>query len=97
MVIEFHYFSKSLNPDLLLSNFMKIFNKLNMIFDIVHFHPNNCEEVFQINKSRMPRVVEITFHRKDRAKIPLVHAELPHSLDSATVPNRPDITPEWRF
>jgi len=97
MVIEFHYFSKSLNPDLLLSNFMKIFNKLNMIFDIVHFHPNNCEEVFRINKSRMPRVVEITFHRKDRAKISLVHAELPHSLDIATVPNRPEITPEWRF
>jgi FkbM family methyltransferase len=97
MVIEFHYFSKSLNPDLLLSNFMKIFNKLNMIFDIVHFHPNNCEEVFRINKSRMPRVVEITFHRKDRAKIPLVHAELPQSLDIATVPNRPEITPEWRF
>lgn len=97
MVIEFHYFSKSLNPDLLLSNFMKIFNKLNLIFDIVHFHPNNCEEVFRINKSHMPRVVEMTFHRKDRAKIPLVHAKLPHRLDRANVPNRRDITAEWRF
>ena len=97
MVIEFHYFSKSLNPELLLSNFMKIFNKLNLIFDVVHFHPNNCEEVFRINKSHMPRVVEMTFHRKDRAKIPLVHAKLPHRLDRANVPNRPEITPEWRF
>ena len=97
MVIEFHYFSKSLNPNLLLSNFIKIFDKLNTIFDIVHFHPNNCEEVFRINKSHMPRVVEITFHRKDRAKILLVNAKLPHSLDRANVPNRPEITPEWRF
>lgn len=97
MVVEFHYFSKSLNPDLLSSTFIKIFSKLNMIFDIVHFHPNNCDEVFRINKSRMPRVVEMTFHRKGRAKIPLVGAQLPHRLDHVNVPSRPEITPEWNF
>jgi hypothetical protein len=97
MVVEFHYFSKCLNPDLLLSRFIKIFTKLDMVFDIVHFHPNNCEEVFRFNKSRMPRVVEMTFHRKERAKIPLVWAKLPHRLDRANVPFRPEITAEWNF
>ncbi len=97
MVVEFHYFSRSLNPELLLSTFIEIFSKLNMIFDIVHFHPNNCDDVFRFNKSRMPRVVEMTFHRKDRAKIPLVRAKLPHRLDRVNVPSRPEITPEWNF
>ena len=45
----------------------------------------------------MPRVVEMTFHRKDRAKIPLVRAQLPHRLDLVNVPSKPEITPEWNF
>jgi FkbM family methyltransferase len=97
LIVEFHYFSKSLNPDLLLSRFIKIFTKLGTVFDIVHFHPNNCEEVFRLNKSWMPRVVEITFHRKERAKIPLVWAQLPHVLDQPNIPSKPEINAVWNY
>jgi hypothetical protein len=51
-------------------------------FDVVHAHPNNCCGYFYFGKEKFPKIIEVTFHRKDRRKsVNGSPCQLPHTLD----------------
>jgi len=92
LVVEFHeidrwiqkkYYSEVIEPMLI---------RLNRLFDLVHLHPNNNGGFFSYKRKTLPNVVEITFHRKDRAKGYFGNATLPHPLDSKNIPWKSDLT-----
>lgn len=63
----------------------------------VHAHPNNCSVEF-IDKTtgmNVPRVLELTFLRKDRfqcAETEFIQPSIPHPLDISNVPHNPRLT-----
>lgn len=80
IVIEFHYLHKLWLPDFY--NFaQKVFNKILNQFYCVHIHPNNCCGIFTYQNLSIPKVLEITFIRKDRVSINGFLSEFPHPLD----------------
>lgn len=67
------------------------FEKLLRDFYVVHLHPNNCEGEVRKWGLSVPRVMEITFIRKDICqKLGSVN-QYPHQLDQACVPSKPDL------
>jgi hypothetical protein len=90
MVIEFHdadqIFSKAGCELLRLT-----FEKLASHFDVVHIHPNNCGKIIERDGFSVPRLLEITFLRKDRVTTRSPATTFPHPLDKANVSTRPDI------
>lgn len=66
--------------------FQMCFEKLLENFYVVHLHPNNCEGEVTKWGMKIPRVMEMTFIRKDRA-LGLKPAKVfPHPLDCHCVP-----------
>ncbi len=52
----------------------------------VHAHPNNCDPPFKVRGLGVPRVVEVTFTRRDGVSHRSEYADLPHHLDFANTP-----------
>ena len=67
------------------------FERLATIFDVVHVHPNNCSGVVEVHGFPLPRVFEITLHRKDRVSERRPIASLPHPLDQRNQLAKPDL------
>lgn len=68
----------------------------------VHAHPNNCSGEFIDKKTGMnvPRVLELTFLRKDRfqgAETEHISPSIPHPLDIVNVPTNPPLTLNSRW
>jgi len=81
LIIEFHNLEMWLNAKFFNETVLPIFDKLNFSFDLVHNHPNTACGYYKYKGVKFPKVVELTFHRKDRAKSYGGFAELPHPLD----------------
>lgn len=64
---------------------------------VVHLHPNNCCPVDDVRGIPVPRVLEVTFLRRDRAGFGVPVLRLPHALDAPNVAKRPpvDLPREW--
>jgi hypothetical protein len=75
--------------------YQPFFDKLLAYFDVVHLHPNNCCGTWRYAGLEFPRLIEVTLHRKDRAKAELSNSEVPHSLDSDCVPSNEPLTIDW--
>lgn len=60
-------------------------------FEVAHIHPNNVTGLSSIGGVEIPRVMEVTFLRRDRVitKSPIQH--LPHTLDIQNVRDRSDV------
>ena len=70
------------------------FKRLASHFSIAHAHPNNCCGDFDIPGTgiRIPKVLELTYIRKDRLTAPKYEPLLPHPLDvSQNVRNKPPL------
>lgn len=67
------------------------FEKLLEIFYVVHNHPNNAMGIVNLNGFLTPRLLEITFLRKDRALSYDKFMKLPHPLDRANIQSMPDL------
>ena len=67
-------------------------------FDVVHIHPNNSAGCVNKKEIVLPRVMEATFLRKDRAKSNGFSSQFPHPLDMPnTTELRDIILPDiWR-
>jgi len=92
IVIEFHALPSASNRWILNQVYNPVIKHLLELFDIVHVHPNNYGGgIFRYLGTEFPDTVEVTFHRKDRAKKPLTLKSLPHPLDSVTVPSQPPV------
>ena len=91
MVIEFH------RLDLMFSSFSwqlirATFQKLLRYHHVVHIHPNNNVEFDSRQGIDIPRVMEFTFYRRDRAVvIPDGKLVFPHSLDRDNTIGKPSL------
>lgn len=89
VVVEFHNLHKVFNSDGMNSAKLAL-DKLSRYFDIVHLHPNNGGGYIRFRRKSIPRVVEITFIRKDRVSHREKISQFPHELDSPNLPMLPD-------
>ena len=91
LIVEFHSLNNLLHPD----GFRQInavFEKILEYFYIVHIHPNNVLEPLNYLGLEIPRLLEISFLRKDRLKELLKVKALPHELDRKNIQNKRDIS-----
>lgn len=68
------------------------FRKLDQTFVPVHLHPNNYAGVATIAGLRMPRMMEVTYLRRDRCRRLVPRRDFPHPLDRDNVPGRSPIS-----
>lgn len=76
-----------------------VFDKLLASHAVVHLHPNNCCGMAVSQGIEVPRVLEMTLYRRDRARFtPMTDGAYPHALDADNVPGKePLILPLcWR-
>jgi len=71
-IIEFNFFNKVVR---------NLFMKVSQTHDIVHLHPNNAGGTFKLQGMEFPKVIELTFHRKDRAIRYFGNNPVPNVLD----------------
>ncbi len=89
VVVEFHNLHRIFNSEGLASANLAL-AKLLQFFEIVHLHPNNGGGYIRFRKKHVPRVIEITFIRKDRVQDLKPITSFPHKLDSPNLPNLRD-------
>ncbi len=90
IAIEFHNietWAQSHFLSLVEATFEKLLNQ----FYVVHSHPNNAMGIVDLNGFLAPRLIEITFLRKDRVNSIYGYANLPHKADRPNLLDRPDI------
>ena len=68
-----------------------VFDKLSRNFYVVHNHPNNAMGIVNLGGVKVPRLMEITYIRKDRVDETYGFSKLPSKLDFPNVRNMPDI------
>jgi hypothetical protein len=66
------------------------FQRLNDLFVLTHVHPNNYSPVARIGRWAIPPLLELTYIRRDRVDEISAAGPLPHPLDHANVPDKPD-------
>lgn len=84
LAIEFHGFNRLFDKHFLIAA-SAMFEKLYQNFYVCHAHPNNCKDILVENGVAVPKMLEVTFIRKDiadpiRSDDPVT---LPHPLDRA--------------
>jgi|688.fasta_scaffold553736_1 hypothetical protein len=93
LIIEFHELQKLFQAEFLRSC-QSIFEKIYLNFSICHVHPNNCCGIAEIDQIKVPRVMEVTFIRKDlvsRFKNNTKNISVPHKLDVKNMKHLPDV------
>ena len=90
LIVEFHSFHKITNPEQF-NLMLKAFTKLLCVFDVSHVHPNNSHGSVFIGGLEVPRIMEITFLRKNRTRQKTSIAKAPHDLDRKNVPQKEDL------
>jgi Methyltransferase FkbM domain len=89
IIIEFHYLESIFHKsDLRI--FQATFARLLQYFHVVHSHPNNVAVPIVKGRVVVPKYLEMTFLRKDRAQALGFSNSFPHPLDRANVPSLPD-------
>lgn len=90
IVIEFHYTETWSEPSYF--KFIEhIFGVLLEYFYVVHLHPNNCCGLANIDGVHIPRVFELTLHRKDKVFSFKPYDSIRHSLDTPTLSMEPEL------
>jgi Methyltransferase FkbM domain len=96
IVVELHRLERlvdALSFELMSAGFKRLLRD----FHVVHNHPNNVARPFKANGLTIPRYLEITFYRRDRAGVTGYATQFPHPLDEKNVRDRPDLVlpPVW--
>ncbi len=91
IVIEFHGLERALNREFFRTVISPTFKKLTDNFDVVHSHANNCCGAIHVHGVVIPRVLEITFHNKNRSTGPRLNREFPNVLDVRNDPEKQDL------
>ncbi|SIT78493.1 Methyltransferase FkbM domain-containing protein [Yoonia rosea] len=81
IVIELHHLPSILTKPKFLNRALSAINKLHDDFVTVHLHPNNVSGTVEIEGEMIPRVIEATLLRRDRAQGLRPVQSLPHPLD----------------
>ena len=93
IIIEFHNLDMLWNRQFF-DKCKNTFLKLLETHYIVHIHPNNCCKTLKKNDIEIPPVLEITFYRKDRAKVIGYANKFPHPLDVDCTNDKPLVLPK---
>jgi len=81
IVCEFHECERWMQSSNYTKVILPMFTKIFSMFDLVHYHPNTVGGKFKHKGNIMPKVVELTFHRKNNLKPAAKFRKLPHPLD----------------
>lgn len=99
MVVEFHYLEQ-LFDRFCFDHIRASFEKMTRHHEVVHIHPNNYFETpVRHGSLSVPRILEFTFYRRDRAIFTDGSSlDFPHPLDIDNLPpHRPLVLPRcWR-
>lgn len=92
IVLEIHDLMLLSKLEFLEGVFVPVLDKLSEFFGLVHVHPNNIAGncVFGENL-QVPKLLEITFLRKDRFTTQKIPLALPHQLDVINVVAKPPL------
>lgn len=71
----------------------RAFDKIGQTHRCVHLHPNNCCGQMRKGGLTIPRMMEMTFLRRDRLGESVYVTDFPHPLDADNTPNRPMVLP----
>lgn len=97
IVCEFHQLESLSNP-FAFKIIKEIFERLNTQFVVAHSHPNNAGGFARVGRFKVPRVLEITFLRRDRIKRLAPRSNFPHPNDFDNAPSLPTfILPEYFY
>lgn len=91
IVIEVHDLQLLARAQFLRGVFMPAMQRLGQYFQCVHAHANNACGQVHIPGVRVPRVIELTFLRRDRVRPQTPPAALPHPLDVLNTALKPPI------
>jgi hypothetical protein len=96
IVIEFHNLDAVFDR-FAFNQFHLAFSRLSRHHEVVHLHANNVRDSVRAGSVEMPRLLEVTYYRRDRADFFEAPIELPHSLDFPNVPGRKsvDVPKDW--
>lgn len=86
IVIEFHFLEMMLNPSGL-KLVTACLKKLNLNHFVVHLNPNNCCGTVESSEFKIPRVLEVTYLRKDRSEQNGEVHTFEHPLNEPNLPN----------
>jgi hypothetical protein len=90
IIVELHSLNKLV--DKVGFNLMfAVLDRLLRQFHVVHSHPNNVAPALNVRGLTIPRLLEVTFLRRDRAQLKGYAKKFPHPLDRKNVPERPDV------
>jgi hypothetical protein len=81
IVCEFHNLDFWIQNKFYTETLLPILGKLYSNFDLVHYHPNTGGGFFSYKGIKIPKTVELTFHRKNVSKGYFGFRKLPHALD----------------
>lgn len=97
VIVEFHGLDWMLFAPVLRLRILPALRKMAIDFEVAHVHANNCCGSFTAYGIQIPRVLEVTYLRRDRSLETSVRAELPHPLDRECVPSAPPVLlpPTW--
>jgi hypothetical protein len=96
IVVELHSLNRLIDKfgfDLILATLDRLLRQ----FHVVHIHPNNGVQPLNASGLTIPRCLEVTFLRRDRAQPKGYAKQFPHPLDRKNVPDLPDLVlpAEW--
>jgi hypothetical protein len=96
LTIEFHSLERLMDKHSFLI-IKAVFDRLLRDFLVVHSHPNNSGGKISAGSFQIPRVLEMTFLRKDRVQNSGYITSFPHPLDVINEKTMPDIPlpPQW--
>jgi hypothetical protein len=96
IIVEFHWLER-LNDKVGFELMSSTLSRLLGRFYLVHNHPNNVARAFNSRGITIPRYLEMTFLRHDRAQVTGYANQFPHPLDRKNVLERPDLAlpAEW--
>lgn len=81
IVCEFHELDRWIQENFYREKIMKIIDRLLTDFDLIHYHPNSGGGHFLYKGMRLPKTLELTFHRKNVSKGNYGYRLKPHKLD----------------
>lgn len=90
LAIEFHN-TRNWGDPKFFNVVQAVFEKLLQYFYVVHIHPNNDAGQVELWDLPVPRLLEVTFLRKDRTSFEGYCKTFPHPLDRINTPSRPDL------
>jgi len=89
IVGEFHGFDEVIDDDWF-ERAMRVFDKINRQFGLVHVHGNNCASQLVLDNMLFPRSLELTFANRDRYTLVESQEYFPGPLDAPNDPKKPD-------